>query len=267
LKILIIIISTFAVLSIAIFTGLQILPAPFEPIADGKEPFDTIPLPKDLPQPVERFYRIIYDEEIPVITTAVISGRARLVFGGINFPARFRFTHIAGKDYHHNIELAIFGLPIMKADESYIDGTSRMILPFGTIENEPKVNQAANLGLWAETLWFPAVFITDERVEWEAVDETTALLHVPFEQKTESFTVTFDPQTGYLRSMESLRYKNADSEVKTKWINDAIEWGVIDGQKIMTVGSATWQDDGKPWAIFTVEEIEYNADITFAISP
>jgi hypothetical protein len=35
----------------------------------------------------------------------------------------------------------------MKADESYINKNSRMVLPFGTIENESKVDQAANLGL------------------------------------------------------------------------------------------------------------------------
>jgi hypothetical protein len=149
-------------------------------------------MPSALPQPVDRFYRLIYGDEIPLIKTAVLSGHARLVFNGITFPARFRFTHNAGRDYHHNIELTIFGIPIMKADESYINRSSRMVLPFGIIENKPKVDQAANLGLWAETLWFPSVFLTDEREEWESVDATTALLHVPFGDEMETFTLGFN---------------------------------------------------------------------------
>ena len=110
-------------------------------------------------------------------------------------------------------------------------------------------------------MWFPAVFLTDDRVTWEAVDETTALLHVPFEQDRDSFTVHFDPNTGYIDSMEALRYKEADSTEKTVWISDAIEWGTIDNQKVMTVGSAIWQDDGKPWAVFTVESLIINYDV------
>ena len=264
-KILIILITVLAFIVIAIIIGLQVMPAPFESIPTQSQQLDMIPLPDGLPQPVDRFYRLIYGEEIPVIDTAVLSGRARLVFNGITFPARFQFTHKAGQDYHHNIELALFGIPIMKADESYINGNSRMVLPFGTIENEPKVDQAANLGLWAETLWFPSVFLTDARVQWEPVDATTALLHVPFEDETETFTVNFDQKTGYVRSMEVMRYKEADSSRKTLWVNEALEWGTIDGQKILTVGSATWMDDGKPWATFTVEEIAYNINIAFAI--
>jgi transposase InsO family protein len=53
---------------------------------------------------VERFYRVIYGHQIPVIESAVISGRAQMRLFGITFPGCFRFTHIAGQDYRHYIE-------------------------------------------------------------------------------------------------------------------------------------------------------------------
>ena len=109
----------------------------------------------------------------------MISGQGRLRVMGITFPARFRFTHIAGKNYRHYIETTFFGLPVMKVNEHYLDGRSRLELPFGVSEG-PKVDQGANLALWTEAVWMPAVWVTDPRVRWEAVDEYSAVLVVPF---------------------------------------------------------------------------------------
>ena len=89
------------------------------------------------------------------IESAVITGRGRLRFMGITFPARLRFIHDAGQGYRHYIEATIFGLPILKVNERYLDGQARMELPVGVVENEPKINMAANLGLWGESIWLP----------------------------------------------------------------------------------------------------------------
>jgi hypothetical protein len=83
-------------------------------------------------------------------------------------------------------------------------------LLIGVVENDPRVDSAANQGFWAEEVVFPAVFVTDPRVRWEPVDETTARLHVPFGEGEQVFTVHFDPQTGRLTRLETpLRYRDA----------------------------------------------------------
>jgi hypothetical protein len=64
---------------------------------------ETIPLPGNSPAPVERFYRQLYGQQAPVITSAVLSGRAIMRIGGITFPTRFRFTHNAGQGYRHYV--------------------------------------------------------------------------------------------------------------------------------------------------------------------
>ncbi len=141
------------VLAVILWIGLKITPKPLFSIPLQDSEFTTIALPDDLPAPVERFYRTVFGDQVPVIESAVISGRAKLRMFGITLPGRFRFIHDAGKNYRHYIEVTLIGYPIMKINEFYMDGNSRLELPFGVTENEPKVNQAANLGMWAKSLW------------------------------------------------------------------------------------------------------------------
>ena len=256
------ILIALAVLAAVAWLGLQVPPFSFEPYPSETPELKTTALPDDLPDPVDRFYRAVYGDEIPVIGSAVISGKARMRVFGISFPARFRFTHVAGQDYRHSIEAGLLGLPLMKVNEHYLDGKSRLELPFDVIENEPKIDQAANLGLWGESVWLPALFITDPRVRWRPIDDMTARLVVPFGDAEEIFVARFDPQTGMLRFLEAMRYKDAADEAKTLWINEARECQDLNGIPAATVGAVTWFDEGTPWAVFTVEELVYNADVS-----
>jgi len=240
--------------------GLQIKPKPFSSYQSVAADPKTNPLPDDLPVPVKRFYNLVYGDTVPIIETVVISGRGSMRVKGITFPIRFRFTHIPGQDYHHYIEATIFGLPLMKVNEWYVDGKSRLELPFGVSEGA-KVDQGANLALWAEAIWMPSVWITNPQVCWEPIDERTAQMIVPFGEKEEHITVRFDPSTGMLRTMESMRFKESDSNEKTLWINEVVEWASLNGRMIPVNTAITWNDEGTPWAVFTTEEVIYNADI------
>ena len=115
----------FVVLIIVVtlgWLGLRIKPTTLPPFPQQSGQLGTVPLPQDLPAPVERFYRQLYGESLPVIESFVVTGRAKMRIMGLTFPARFRFTHIAGHDYRHYIETTIFGLPLMKVNEHYLDG-------------------------------------------------------------------------------------------------------------------------------------------------
>jgi hypothetical protein len=260
MKILLILIGALVGLVGLGWLGLRIKPAPFAAFAQQSGEFETMALPENLPAPVERFYRQVYGDEVPVVESFVVTGRAKMRVMGITFPARFRFTHLAGQGYRHYIEATVFGLPVMKVNEHYLGGTGRLELPFG-VEEGPEVDQGGNLGLWAETMWLPSIYLTDPRVRWEPVDDETALLTVPFGQEEQRFVVRFDPKRGLLHFLESMRYKGTGSEGKTLWINETLEWGAVDGNTTPVIGAATWFDEGTPWAVFTVEEICHNVDV------
>jgi hypothetical protein len=241
--------------------GLCLQPQPFAAFPQSSQPLTAVPLPTDLPAPVTQYFQTIFGDEVPVMETAVITGRGTLRFMGITFPARLRFTHEAGQGYRHYIEATVFGLPILKVNERYLDGQARMQLPVGVIENEPKVDMAANLGLWGESIWLPSIYLTDSRVRWEAIDETSARLIVPFETDEESFTVIFDPETGLIKQMEAMRYKDAASEEKTVWQLDVQAWGTYQDILVPSHSSVTWADEGTPWLVIALDNVTYNVDV------
>lgn len=264
MKPILIIIAILLGLSLIGWLGLQIKPRPFSPHPEKSPTLKTVPIPAGLPAPVERFYKTVYGDQIPVIETVVIKGRAVIAPFGINFPARFLFVHNAGKDYRHYIEATWFGMPLMKVNERFLDGKSLFELPVGApIVDDPSTNQAANLAVWAEATWFPSIWVTDPRVRWEAVDEKTSLLYVPFEDKEENFVMRFNPETGLLDSMETMRFRDPGTQAKKiLWITRNVEGRKIEGTKLDAVGTATWLDQGKPWATFALEEVNYNVDVS-----
>jgi hypothetical protein len=253
------VVAALAATGTIVWFGLRTEPAPL-PDA-GLEPGDLAwaPIPDGLPAPVARFYETLYGEQIPVVETAVISGRGEMRVVGITFPGRYRFSHVAGQGYRHYIEITVFGARLLAVNEWFLDGRARLDMPFGVMDG-PEIDQGANLALWAETGWFPSVWLTDPQVRWEAVDDATARLLVPFTDEAEVFTVRFDPRTGLLTSMESMRYKG-ETGVKVLWITEVLEWGEIDGLPAPMRTSVTWADEGTPWTTLRTEEVLLNADL------
>jgi len=262
MKILYTIAILLAALMLLGWLGLKI-PKPFAMPSLPKADLDMLPLPSGLPAPVERYYRAAYGDQIPVVETAVLVGRGRIRPFGVWLPARFVFVHEAGKNYRHYIEATFFGFPLLKVNEGYLDGKSFFESPLGTYYDDPNTNQAANLAVWAEAGWFPSIWLTDPRAHWEAEDEHTALLFVPFEEQVEQFVVRFDPETGLIATMEAMRYREAgEGKSKILWITRNEAGGFLPGTKLSAVGSATWLDQGSPWAFFGLEETAYNVDVS-----
>lgn len=258
-------VAVLAALVFVAWLGFQIQPASFGALRHpGQEP-QTTTIPAGLPAPVDRFLRATYGgDRIPVLSTVVLSGRAKMrPAGPLYLPARFRFVHNVGHDYRHYFEATWFGIPILTVDEGYVDGVSFFDSPVvGSQADHPKLRQGANLALWTEAMMFPAALVLDPRVSWQAVDDDTAVLRVPFEAGHESVTVRFDPDTGLVTTMEVMRYRSTTDSRKTLWIPSSDEYAVLGGATMSVTGSATWFDQKYAWATFHVEDVVFNADLS-----
>lgn len=221
--------------------GLQIKPRSFSSLAQAGTVLEKMSIPAGLPAPVERFYRQTYGEDLPVIHSAVLTGRGTMKPFGFKIPMRFRFT-FDGMNYHSRIEATFFGLTLFEAVETYIDGRGYGKTP-GGIEQGAMIDRAVNMRMWAEALtWLPAMLLSDTRVRWEPIDELSAMLVVPFGEKEDHLVVRFDPETGQVMFFETMRYKSQTGKM-TLWVN------------------GTWVEDGKPWIYTQVEEKIYNLDV------
>jgi hypothetical protein len=243
MKFLSIFLGIIILLAVLVWLGLKLKPAAFAAYPYQQPELETLPLPKNLPMPVEKYFRQRYGDNVPLIKTAVITGRGSMRMNGIRLPWRFRLTHETGQNYRHYIETTFFGIPLMKVNEYYVDKKERMEMPWGIMENNAKLDQGGLLGMWAESMmWMPAILVTDPQVRWEAVDDESAFLVVPFDGKEERFLVRFSQDSTRIVYWEVMRYRNGDGE-KILWIN------------------GTWFDQGSPWAEFNAEDIRFNVPV------
>lgn len=248
------------------WAGTAVEPPPFDPYPEPSgPPRGEVPLPDDLPAPVRRWLHGQYGDHVPVVESVVVTGRARLNPFGVWLPARFRFVHDAGHGYRHHIEATWFGRAVLVVDERYLDGRARMVIPVVGTDEGPQVEQAANLGMWAELATAaPSVLVTDPRVRWMPLDDTSATLDVPLRGAgRDSLLVRFDAATGALRSLEGWRYRSSREPGKLLWLAASEPDGPTVGPyRLPAVGTATWADQGRPWARFVTEELVTNVEVS-----
>jgi hypothetical protein len=252
-------------LAAGVRAGAQVQPDPFpdHPEPSGP-PRDVVDLPDGLPDPVDRWLRGLYGDRVPVVGTLVVTGRARINPFGMWLPARFRFIHDCGRGYRHHIEATLFGRPILTVEERFLDGRALMEIPVVGTDEGPQVDQAANLGMWAElAAAAPCVLVTTPRVTWHPIDAHTAQLDVPLgESQQDGFIVRFDPATGALRSLAAWRHRSSKEPDKVLWIATVEPGPTVGPHRLPAVGTATWADQAEPWARFVTEDIRTDVDIT-----
>jgi hypothetical protein len=92
------------------------------------------------------------------------------------------------------------------------------------------------------------------------VDEQSAVLVVPYGDREQRLLVRFNRDTGMVEFMEAMRYRD-NPEQKILWICQSLDWSSVNGYTLAAKGTITWFDQGRPWAVFHVEDVVYNVAV------
>jgi len=241
------------------WAGLQVIPTNFPPPTDKAQDLGTVAVPADLPAPVRRYFQVAFGERVPRVESMVAWGSARANFG-IWMPLRFRLYHRPGQAFQRDMEVTWFGIPVLKALDQYLNGKG-MTGPVGNLDTGPRVDQGANLILWAEATFYPSLLITDPRIHWEAIDSTSARLIFPFGNQPDEMVFHFDAQTGLVTRTSALRYQGQSGE-KIPWYAEILEWQTVNGMQLPKRVAVTWENKGEPWSYWTFDGIAWNVDIS-----
>jgi hypothetical protein len=237
--------------------GLRVPPRAHRPPGQSAD-FGQIRLSESLPRPVYRHFHRAYGQTAPIVRSAVFLGRARFRRGAWLW-MRFAAYHDVGREFWRDMEVTWFGLPVVRGIDSYVDGQGIMNIN-GQISRGAEIDQGAFLALWAEALLFPSATIGQPGFEWQAVDETTARLSLPFGQGHEVATLTFDATTGFLRRFLAERYKRPN-QPKVLWRVEYLGWRPFGAALFPSQVKVTWEDEGQPWFVATMDDVVLNAPL------
>lgn len=267
LTIAIFLVGIVAVLLTIGWLGFQIEPESFPTHPEKTKDAGTIDVPSDIPEPVKRYYEAATGSHIPAIKSAVVWGKAKLRINGIWMPVRFKTCYLPGQAFLRYLEVTWFGKTILKVSDTYMNGEGVMKIEglLNMNETGEKIDQGQNLAMWGETVFMPSVVITDTRARWEAVDEETVRLVIPFGDQNDSLLYKFDKKTGLISNISAQRYRGQD-DIKTPWLIEFTEWKMYQSVKIPVRYASIWEDEGSPWSYWTVEGVEYNINIADNLS-
>jgi hypothetical protein len=244
--------------------GLRVKPAPFPPHPERTPTLGTAELPSDLPEPVRRHFQATLGGQVPRIGSAVVWGRADFKVGGLWAPMRFKGFYAPGREFRRDMEITWFGIPVLRGTDAFLVGQGSLMITglLNVASRGGKLDQGQNLAMWAEAPFTtPSVLVLDPRARWEPIDAHTARLIVPFGDREETLRVEFDPETGLMRSVSGMRYRDHEN-TKTPWRGEFSEWRTLHGIKVPHRNVAIWADEGGPYGIFRIEGAEYNVDVS-----
>jgi hypothetical protein len=215
-----------------------------------------------VPAPVQRFVEAAGLADAPPIETLVMEGRGRVHIGPLPWmPIGVRMYHRLGRDYVGLIRVRPAGVTLLSVVDAFVDGAG--ITKIGPAASTgPEIDQGAFLGMWAAAIAYPSTW---QDVRWEAVDDDTARVVLPFKGDDPVALVRYDAATHMPVHFEAERYRAAGGP-KIRWYGDSAGWQSWDGVPAPRRVTAWWSDQPAPWFEMTVEKVRANVDVDEALA-
>ena len=230
----------------------------------------TADMLKHLPEAAQRYMHYTGVIGKLWINTARIrySGRFRLAADKPWLPIKADQVYTANPPaFHWQARLKMFGLWIMRGDDTYQNGHGHM---FGKVAGlftifdarGDELDQGSMMRYLNEMMWFPIALLSGY-LTWQAVDDSS--VDVTFTDCGQSVTARlFFGDDGRLINFSAMRYReNKGSFTLDRWETPMTEWGVLGGLNLPMRGQAVWKlpTGDLPYADLKLSEIVYNEPV------
>ncbi len=216
-----------------------------------------------LPAPVVRYLEVAYPDGAPEVGSVVMEGSGRFRSRPLPWiPIRVRISLRPGIDRVSDMTVVLGPVTLMKVLDAYVDG--RGITKFlNRADVGAEIDQGSLHPMLCEALMFPSGWSRIRGFTWEAADDATARLRVPFGDGTEIATVGFDRTSGFPSTYEVSRFKG--TEAKVDWRLDMVDWRRFGPVVVPSRIVVSWADEPGPWLTVRFEKVTTGEDVSEAL--
>ncbi len=213
-----------------------------------------------LPEPVQRYFKHVLKDGRPYISYVRLKHDGQFKTG-----LDKNWADIEGEQYF-TTETPGFvwkgNILGGTARDMYLSDKGRLVVTilslFTVVDGHGETFNEGELQRWIiEGVWFPTNLLPGERINWSAIDSSTAKLTFNYKEISTSFVVSFN-EIGEITQMETMRF--IDAEKKETWIGKMGDYKEVEGITIPTKVEVVWRlEKGDfSYAKFNVKKIEYD---------
>ena len=214
----------------------------------------------EMPLPVARWLEVAWANGVDEVASLRVEGSVRVHRRRGWLRGSCTMSLQAGVAYATEVRVGLRPLPSVRGLDAYVDGHGVMTLGRDA-STGPAVDEAAFLALWAESILFPSCWERLPGLRFTPVDDTEALVALPFGDGIITATLRFDPEISpFPLAFEAVR-RRMPGGPRFSWQTLYDDWHWRNGLALPTHMRATWADEPNPWFELHVERVVPNAPV------
>jgi len=225
----------------------------------------------NLPEPVQRYFRLVLKDGAPIITHAFV-----LQSGGFRAkPETEEWSQMEAVQYFSTRPRAFVwhaGIKMMpgvsvNVCDTYIEGKGKMkgkLMSLFTVidtQSASELDEGALQRYLAEAVWFPTALLPSEGVSWRAIDDHRAQATLTDTGVTASLEFTFNDIGEIVSVFTPKRYREVSGTYEaTPWTGRYADYIDVESYRIPTKAEVEWQlkEQVYPYWKATLEQVRYD---------
>ena len=219
----------------------------------------------DLPAPVQRYFKHVLKDGQPYISYVRLKHD-----GQFKTDLKKDWVNIIGEQYFTTEKPGFIWkgtTSMFVARDRYIDNMGGLTATLFSLINVvdvkgEKYNQGELLRWISESVWFPTNLLPSEKLNWTAIDSSSAKLNFNYNGLALYFIITFN-EKGEISQMETKRF--LDEKRLETWVIKAIKYEEKNEIIIPIEAEVLWRlkEGDFSYAKFKVKTIEYDKPLKF----